>query len=271
MPFADSAGTAINYEARGAGEALLLIPGLGGSVTQLAGLAEALSASHRVISVDPRGGGRSDKPDAPLTGALLAADMAAVLDHAGVESADLVGISFGGMIAQEMALTQRARVRSLLLASSYAASDAWTEHLWQARLMLLERLGLQEHFRVALMFLHSPRVFREQPEAIARIQAAFAAAPPDPIGYRRQLEYCRSHDARARLGAVRAPALVVTGAEDILSPPAMGRALAALIPGARFQEVAGAARLFMLLQPAAFAEQVRGWLREATAQSRKSA
>lgn len=264
MPFADSAGTSIHYDLRGAGDTLLLVPGLGGTVAQLAPLAEALSTSHRVISVDPRCGGESDKPDSPLTGELLAADMAAVLDHAGVGSAHFVGISFGGMIGQELALAHPQRVRSLLLASSYGASDAWTEHLWLARLMLLERLGLQEHFQVALMFLHSPRVFREHPETIARIQAAFAAAPPDPGGYRRQLEYCRRHDARARLGAVRAPTLVMTGSEDILSPPAMGRALAELIPGARFQEVADGAHLFMLLQPVAFAEQVRGWLREAT-------
>ncbi len=257
MPLAMNREVAINYAVQGAGEPLLLIPGLGGGIQQMAGLSQALAPRYRVITVDPRGAGGSGKPDLPYDGAELAADMAAVLDHAGCASAHVAGISFGGMIAQQLALLRPHAVRSLLLASSYAAPDAWSGRMWAVRQLLLDRLTLADHFKLAMLFLFSPRVFREQPEALARVEAAFAAAPPDPVGYRRQLDYCATHDTRARLGSLTQPTLVVQGAEDILATPFQGRDLAATIPGARYREIPAAAHLFMLADPAGFAELAR--------------
>lgn len=257
MPLAVNRGVAISYAEQGAGQPLLLIPGLGGGITQLAGLSEALASTYRVITVDPRGAGGSGKPDAAFTGADLAADMAAVLAAASCASAHVVGISFGGMIAQQLALHKPAAVRSLLLASSYAAADAWSGRMWVVRQQLLDRLGMAEHFELAMMFLFSPRLFRDQPKQLARLEAAFAAAPPDSVGYRRQLDYCAAHDTRARLGDLALPTLVVQGAEDILATPFQGRDLAAAIPGARFREIPEAAHLFMLADPAGFAELTR--------------
>ena len=85
--------------------------------------------------------------------------------------------------------------------------------------------SMDEHFKLAMMFLFSPRVFREQQDGIKALEAGFAAAPPDPVGYRRQLEYCRDHDTRDRLDTVMAPTLVVNGAEDLLCTPFQGRDL----------------------------------------------
>jgi aminoacrylate hydrolase len=259
MPFARNDGTEIYYEARGDGEPVLLVPGLGGSTRQLAGLAEALARDCRVVSVDPRGAGLSGKPDEPYAASTLADDMIAVLDAAGLSDAHLVGISFGGMIGQALALRHPARLRSLVLASSYATSDAWTERMWALREMLLDRLGLAEHVRLAAMFLFSRRIFRAAPESVAAFEAAVAANPPDPAGYRRQLTFCRSHDLRLALRAVAVPTLVVTGAEDMLASPLQGRELAACIPGARYHEVPEAAHLFMLARPAEFAATVRAF------------
>lgn len=257
MPKAVNQGVSLRYEVEGAGAPLLLIPGLGGGVGQMAPLSAAFGQANRVITVDPRGAGLSDKPDAAYEGAALADDMAAVLDAAGAQRAHVVGISFGGMIAQQLALRHPARVASLVLASSYAAADAWSARMWEVRSLLLERLSLAEHFRLAMMFLFSPRVFREQPDRLARLEQAFAANPPDAVGYRRQLDYCARHDCRARLAGIAAPTLVVQGAEDLLATPFQGRDLAAAIPGARFREVPEAAHLFMLDAPAAFAAMAR--------------
>lgn len=261
MPFTSNNGVRINYEIQGEGAPVLLIPGLGGGIGQLAALSAELAKDHRVVTVDPRGAGGSDKPDLPYDGALLADDMAAVLDAAGVESAHAIGISFGGMIVQELALRHPARVASLLLASSYAASDAWSGRMWEVRAGLLDKLGMADHFRTAMLFLFSPRVFRTEPESLRRLEAAFAANPPNPVGYRRQLDYCAAHDARGRLKAIAAPTLVVTGGEDILATPFQGRDLAAEIPGALYREIPEAAHLFMLADPAGFAALFRDFRR----------
>src|SRR5690606_28765452 len=82
MPFATSADARIHYDSQGDGAPILLVPGLGGSTRQLERIAATLATTHRVISVDPRGGGQSDKPDAVYTGEALAQDMVSVLDHA---------------------------------------------------------------------------------------------------------------------------------------------------------------------------------------------
>jgi len=257
MPLATNQDVRIRYERAGEGPALLLIPGLGGGVQQLAGLAAILAETYTVVSVDPRGAHGSDKPDRPFTGSGLAGDMAAVLASAGVGPAHVVGISMGGMIAQQLALAQPHLVRSLVLASTYAAADPWSARMWFVRELLLDRTSMAEHFKLAMMFLFSPRVFREQQDRIQALEAGFAASPPDPVGYRRQLEYCRDHDTRDRLGALKAPTLVVNGAEDLLCTAFQGRDLSAAIPGALYREIPEAAHLFMLAEPAGFAALVR--------------
>jgi pimeloyl-ACP methyl ester carboxylesterase len=260
MPFADSQGARIFYEVQGEGAPLLLVPGLGGSTKQLTQVSAAIARSYRVITVDPRGGGQSDKPDLPYDAATLASDMASVLQHCGAERAHFVGISFGGMIGQELALRFPAHVRSLCLVSTYAASDAWTDQMWRARKTVLQGLGLAAHFDMALMFLFSPEAFHRQSELVARMREGFAKTPPDPVGYARQMEYCRSHNARSRLSGITAPTLVLNGDDDILAAPRLGRELAGLIPGARFEMATGAAHLFMLSEPEAFAERVREYI-----------
>jgi pimeloyl-ACP methyl ester carboxylesterase len=261
MPFADGQGARIFYEDQGAGAPVLLVPGLGGSTKQLAQVSAALAHGHRVITVDPRGGGQSDKPDVVYDGATLATDMAGVLQACGIDAAHFVGISFGGMIGQELALRFPARVKSLCLVSSYAASDAWTDQMWRARKTVLQGQGLAAHFDLALMFLFSPDAFHRQADLVARMRDGFAKTPPNPIGYARQLDYCASHDARARLKEIKAPTLVLNGDEDILASPRLGRALADLIPGARYETVPQAAHLFMLSEPEAFAQRVEKYIK----------
>lgn len=252
MPFASNRDCRIHYVVEGAGDAIVLIPGLGGSVQQLAGISQELSRSYQVITVDPRGAGASDKPDHPYDGETLAGDIVAVMDAAGIQTASLVGISFGGMIAQEVALRFPDRVRSLVLASSYAASDGWTERMWRVRSQLIRELGMDAHFSLAVMFLFSPRSFRRDAALVERLETAFRDSPADPTGYTRQLEFCRNFDLLDKLGAVSAPTLVITGAEDILASPILGRELAEAIPGAQYHEEPEAAHLYMLSHPEAF-------------------
>ena len=209
-----------------------------------------------MIAIDPRGAGLSDKPDEPYTGELVAGDVAAALEAAGVERAHLVGMSMGGMIAQEVAIRRSERVKSLLLVSTYAAVDEWSRRVLEVRRSIIEQLGLGEHFRLSVLFVFSPKAFRTMRDWIAGLERRLAENPPGERAYLRQLDFCVAHDAVDRLAVVSAPTLVLTGSEDILTSRFQGRELAGMIPGAEYREIPEASHGLVWEEPELFAETV---------------
>lgn len=263
MPEAVSEGVRINYADAGSGEeTVVLLPGLGMSHLTWAVHAEALAPRYRVLSVDPRGSGLSETPDHPYTAATVAADVAAALDAAGVERAHIVGQSMGGMIAQDFALAAPERVRSLTLVSTYAATDTWSRRVLAARRGLIEAGGLPLQFSMSVFFVFSPRAFREIPEFIEGIESRLRDNPPDEAAYLRQVDYCLDHDATAGLAEVTAPTLVVAGREDFITSAIQNRELAALIPGARYEELDDCSHGLIWEQPERFATLLAGFLKE---------
>src|SRR5206468_12644520 len=117
-PCRGGAGVNIAYEVLGEGEPLTLVHGLAYDRAGWGGLPAALSAHFRVVLVDNRGVGESDAPPGPYTVAGMAEDVVTVLDDAGIERTNLFGVSLGGYIAQELALTYPERVDKLILAST---------------------------------------------------------------------------------------------------------------------------------------------------------
>ncbi len=119
MPRASTSGASLYYQVHGSGgDPVLLIMGLGSDLHFWERQIPAFAARHRVIAFDNRGVGRSDKPPGPYSVAMLAADAARVLDAAAVERAHVVGLSMGGMIAQELAIAHAERVGALVLAGT---------------------------------------------------------------------------------------------------------------------------------------------------------
>src|SRR5436190_417406 len=118
-------GISIYYEQHGPtdGVPLMLMMGLGADVSGWLRNRDAFTHKYRVLVHDNRGVGRSDKPPGPYLTCDMAQDALSVLDHAGVESAHVVGLSMGGLIAQELTLAAPERVRSLVLASTFGHAD----------------------------------------------------------------------------------------------------------------------------------------------------
>jgi 3-oxoadipate enol-lactonase len=237
VAYATNAGAKLHYEVYGDGaETIVLIPGLGLRGAVWDPVTRLLEESYRVVVVEPRGSGDSATPDEPYTAELVAADLKAVLDDSGVDAGHLVGLSMGGMIAQDFVLAFPDRVNSLVLLSTFASPDQWFTRLFRFRKDLIHRMGILEHFRIYLMFVFSPFAFRNIPDVIARIETSLQQRPPDTEAYLRQIDYCLEHDVTPALSRVQVPTLVITGSHDFLTPVPLGKELAEAIPGAEYRE-----------------------------------
>ena len=262
MPYAESAATKIYWEAHGSGDPLLLIMGLGASLEAWDRIAPALATRYRTILFDNRGVGRSEVPPGPYSLEMMADDAAAVLDAAGVGSADVFGVSMGGMIAQEFALRHPARVRKLILGCTscggreavraerdvIAALNARTtmpreEAMWSMAPYIYDastpRVRIEEDFRARLSANGSNQGYAAQYQAI--------------------LAWCGSH---ARLAELTAPTLVIHGETDQLVPPDNGRVVARAIPGAQLVMLPRAGHIFLTDQNEAASAAIMSFLQE---------
>lgn len=236
MPFSRRPdGCRLYYELHGepSAEAIVLLEGAGGDIpgwgTHLDGLAQQL----RVIAYDFRGNGRSDKPDEDMSMKTFVEDTVGLMDHIGVASAHVYGQSFGGMVAQELALAHPDRVRSLILAATHpgvrravrSRSTVPKDRPWLA--------------------LYSPAFARDQPERLAEHRRV-ARVNPQSHAARRQWEAIQGFDAYDHLSRINVPTLVLHGTEDMIIDSENARLLllASRIPGARLLMLEGAGHVY---------------------------
>jgi 3-oxoadipate enol-lactonase len=254
-------GTELYYERRGDGEPLLLIQGLGGNGLHWGEpFLTALERDLEVVVYHNRGAGRSAPlAGADLTTASLAGDALALLDALELERVHVLGISMGGMVAQELALAQPARIASLTLGStscggtqSRPTDQAVIRALTAAVLSRDEERMLRTGFR----FVVSP-AFAADPGHYADFVAAARSHPPDIPLLMAQQAAVVAHDSYARLRAVTVPTLVVHGTADELLAAINGDLVASLIPGARLELLEGAGHLFFWERPQEAARLVR--------------
>lgn len=242
------------YVEAGAGDPVVLIMGFGGDHTAWAFQLRPFAERYRVIAFDNRGAGQTDQPDTPCTIALMADDTVGLLDRLGVERAHIVGVSMGGMIAQELALRAPRRVRSLQLHATLARQDAYMRALLDVWRVQRAKLSLEERMRSMALWLFAPVTYAERPELVeAVLQTAIANPHPQSLaGFLRQAEAVEEHDTLDRLAAIRCPTLVTVAEEDTLVPPRFARELAKRIPGAELRLVPGAGHGYMWERPDAF-------------------
>ena len=225
------------HEPGPAGDPVMLIMGLGASSRLWFRLLPWLAREHRVIVFDNRGTGSSAPVRARLTMEALAQDAVTVLDAAGIERAHVVGASMGGMIAQHVALDHRDRVRSLVLACTTAGGRSGAPP-WRllASAALRPLLGPRRSFPLVAPSLYAAGTLREQGARVVEDLERRMADATSPLTLYAQLGAIALHDTRPRLTELGGtPTLVVHGLEDRLVPPARGRELAELIPGARLE------------------------------------
>lgn len=230
----------LNYRLEGPQEApwLVLITGLGGLQEGWFRQVPCFARDFRVLTFDNRGAGRSGVIDAPLTIADLADDTARLFDALGVARAHVWGVSMGGKVAQELALSRPDRVDRLVLENT-TAGEAHRVDAFGGRLRGMASLT-EEQWLTDVVPLLFGRAYRE---ANAGSMRAFARSrvrhPQDPIGAARQWEAYAAFSSWDRLAKITQRTLVLVGSEDALTDPRNGEALAGRLPNAELAVVAG--------------------------------
>ncbi len=234
-------GVRLAYEVTGSGTPVVLVMGFVMRGAAWRFQVPALSARHTVCTLDNRGAGRTVAPLRPWTMGVFADDVRALLDARGWDRAHVVGVSMGGMVAQELALRAPDRLRSLTLIATHAGG---------ARARVPPRRGLRallqaevaresgaRHRAVARMLF--PDAFLERCDR-TWLEGVLHEDFGQPVPLPRQLAQYAAilrHDTRRRLSAISAPTLVVKPGEDALVPPEESERLASTIPGARLFEL----------------------------------
>lgn len=236
MPVARINDIDVYFDRRGGGPSLLYISGSGGDLRR-ANAAEGPLAEHfDVLAYDQRGLGQSSKPAGPYTMAEYAADAAAMIEFAGWERAHVIGVSFGGMVAQELAIRHPERVDRVVMACSSSGGAGGASYPIHTYL----DMPPDEAARTSLGVIdtrHDDAWFEANAELLAQATEARARQrdPEVAEGIRCQMLARAEHDTYDRLHEISAPVLVAGGRYDGQAPPSNQEALAARIPGARLE------------------------------------
>jgi len=231
------------FEVHGEGEPLVLIIGHGSNALRWFRQIPELSRHYRVITFDNRGAGRSDAPDMPYTMAIMADDVAGLLDYLKIDRTHVWGTALGGFIAQEFALRYPQRVLSLILgcAATGGPHAVWRQpgEARDADRTRLEQLPREERVQRGLSNMFSQGFIKSRPDVIEQFVTNAMAFVTPPHGFTRQSEAIRSFDSYDRLPSMRIPALVISAADDQIVPPVNSHIIAERIPGAELMVLEG--------------------------------
>lgn len=244
------------------GPPAVLINGLGASAHDWGPVLAHLAARRRIVAFDNRGAGRSAIPDDPISLELLASDAAAVMDAYGIDAADVIGYSMGGMIAQLVALEKPGRVRRLVLIGTHPGARSAVRSTPEARAVLSpeEDLPREDLVRIQYETFVAPGFREREPERFEEMLDVRMSHLAPLYAWRRQLEAVLESERADRLREIRAPTLVVHGEEDPLIPVGNGRMLAEKIPGARLVTLPQRGHMLNWEAPESVASEIHSFL-----------
>jgi len=244
-------GCDLHYTVQGRGPPLILAAGLGGTADWWAPQVERYAARFTVLHFDQRGTGRSSRiPVASVEE--MAEDLRAVLDHAGIERAMMVGHSTGAAIGVALALDHPGRLDRLVIYASTTHGDAYRRRIFRLRQSLLEQGGPAAYAAYSTLLLYPPYWINAHAGALPAMEAAAAAGLGAPAVQASRLEAILRFDRRAELGRLDLPVRVLCAADDILTPPYFSEGFAEAIPGAGLWLEPRGGHALSRTEPAAF-------------------
>ena len=269
MPHTDVPGFRMYYEEHGSGFPLLMINGLGSDHLEWLHQIPAFEARFRVVVFDNRGTGRSGVPPGPYTTGQMADDAASLLRALGIPRAHVLGVSLGGMIAQEVALRHPDRVEGLVLGCTGPGGGLSVRPPPEAMaaFALVKREDPEAELRRMLPFLYTDACMRERPGEVEGFVRRRLDHPTPPGGYLAQLFAAVSHDASSRLEKIQARTLVITGDADRLVHWENSLRITGRIPAATLIVLPGAPHRLFAETADAFNLEVLRFLRPAQDQT----
>ena len=252
-------GIEVYYEIHGNGDPAMLITGLGGIGESWGPQIGLFAKDFLTIVPDHRGAGRTSFPEQGYTIDQLASDMAETLRTLKIGPAHIIGSSTGGATAQVMALAHPDVVRSLVLVSTWAKTDAYFRHCFEIRKRILTGLGEEAYWEASAPFLWSPQYVREHYIDLLRLKEVTLAVPSNVEIMIKRIDMILAHDKLDLLREIQKPTLVIVGREDVCTPPYFSEELASVIPGAELSVLDGG-HLFYKENPEPFHNHVQEFM-----------
>jgi pimeloyl-ACP methyl ester carboxylesterase len=258
MPVTIVNGVRINFKVEGRGEPLVMIAGFSASRSSWAPQILFFKKHYQVITFDNRGAGKSDKPDGPYSTMMMADDTVKLMDHLGITKANIMGISMGGMIAQEVGINYPERIQKLVLACTFSCKDE-TSGDTADQVKLLGLSAQKMAAGMARLAVNKPlnRFFLG---ILAAIGATFTSASTGR-GLKAQREACNNHNALGRLPLIKAPTLVIVGTDDRIIKPVSSDVIAGKIPGAKLVKIEGGSHMLSMEMKDRFNKEILDFLR----------
>jgi len=249
MPVVKAGDINLYYEILGKGEPLTLIMGYGLSSGHWFAIRDILAREYQVVLFDNRGTGRSDKPDIPYTAKMMADDVAGLLDKIGIGATNVFGVSMGGVIAQEFALSYSQRVKNLILGCTTCGGPRAVPTTSEAIAFLFDpgraKLSEEEKAESTVPWLWNKDFVDKNPAAIKRFIATSLEYPTPPHALVSQGNALVTFDGYDRLPDINVPTLAICGDKDRLIPFENSRILASRIPGAELAIIENAGHGFI--------------------------
>jgi 3-oxoadipate enol-lactonase len=222
---------------------------------------ELLTRTHRVIRYDTRGHGSSGAPQGPYSFPVLVDDMVAVLDHFGVERADVLALSLGGMTALGLALDHPGRAGRMIICDARADAPPPFVASWDQRIAEVRRSGMEAVVASTLERWFTPSAAAKAPGAIERARKMILST--DPQGYIGCAAALKHLNYLERLNDLRTPVLYVVGEDDTGAPKDAMSKMAERTAGSRLVVLPALAHVPPMENPGVFADAIECWLADA--------
>ncbi|MCP8310266.1 MAG: alpha/beta hydrolase [Candidatus Methylarchaceae archaeon HK01M] len=228
----------INYQEEGAGFPLILIHGLSDDSTLWAPLMPKFSRHYWSIALDVRGHGHSGKPDMPYSIQLFSEDLLGFFEKLEIPQAHLLGLSMGGAIAQQFALDHPEKIRSIILLSAFSYNDSNLQNIFKRLQKSFERDGFSVFFDEVVKLVVSPEFASANADAIAEMKGK-SIKINSPTAILHAIDACLDFNVKDRISQISHPTLIISGKEDILTPPQLGEQIHRSIKGSEWKIIEG--------------------------------
>jgi pimeloyl-ACP methyl ester carboxylesterase len=257
-----SSGLDLYYVDKGQGEPLLFLNGLSGDHLYWMGQLRTFARRYRCLVPDNRDVGQSSYAAGPYSSRDMAGDFVELLESLQAPPAHVIGLSLGGMVAQELALLAPARVKSLILTSTLARVDEWFRLTLAAFTLIRRGVADTPSFFEAILPWWVSHRYLEHPGRLTWLRGLLQQAPhPQRLdGFLRQLAATQSHDALERLPTLNCPVAVIVGEDDMVCPLRYARQMCDALPQAELVILSGVGHAPPLEDPPAFQTAVQAFL-----------